>query len=365
MTRDGKFGKTEAVCLLTITMTSKVFFSNPAAFISYVGNSAWYATLISASVSAVMFYFIYLLLKRFEGDDLPQIFEKSMGRWAGGILSLLLALFLVALVTTRISETDEFLRVYVMPKTPNFFITGIFMVCIAVYSLLGIESMARFGKVISYSLLAGLILVLVLSVQNYDVNNLFPIFGYGGGKTLLHGVARSASYGEIIVIAIFATSFQGSGYIKKEGFLSIILSAVIVSACTLAYTLTYPYYTAREITAPIYEMTTLIDYGRFVQRVEAWFLYVWIISSFLSATVMFYAFVHIFCRVFKIEDKRPVIIGSAVIVYALSMMHGSIMAIINEHVNLIRYFGSIPFFLFPIAALVCAKIREKGDVGNA
>ena len=49
MTRDGKFGKTEAVCLLTITMTSKVFFSNPAAFISYVGNSAWYATLIVQS----------------------------------------------------------------------------------------------------------------------------------------------------------------------------------------------------------------------------------------------------------------------------------------------------------------------------
>ncbi len=79
---------------------------------------------------------------------------------------------------------------------------------------------------------------------------------------------RSSVYGEIIVLAVFAKSFQGAQYIKREGLISLGLSALILSSSLLFFSLSFPYHIGREIIAPMYEMAALIDYGQTLQRVE-------------------------------------------------------------------------------------------------
>jgi spore germination protein KB len=365
MIKEGKFGESEAIWLVTITMISKVFFSSPATLTSLVGNATWYTTLISSAVAFLGFYFIYCLLNRFPQNDLTEIFDIALGKIGGFIFSLILMCFFIILTAFRISESTAFLKVYVIPESPNWFSSGIFIVCIYIFSVLGLETMARFSKAVIYTLLSGLIFVLVLSMQNFDVNNLFPVFGYGIDKIAANGLARSSVYGEVIVFAVFAKSFQGVKYIKREGFISLIVATLVISGCLLAYALTFPYYVAQEITAPIYEMSILISYGRFIQRVEALFLYVWIISTFLSTTVTFYSFVWIFCKAFKISDKRPVILGGCLIVYAASLIHKNIISIIYDYIRYARNFGSIPVFVLPLIVLIVAMIRKKGVKTNA
>jgi hypothetical protein len=96
-------------------------------------------------------------------------------------------------------------------------------------SWLGLESIARFSKLLVYFMLAGFVIVLALGTQNYNINNLYPIFGHGLGKTITTGIVRSSVYGEVIILAIFAKTFQGVKYIKKEGIISICLSAFLIS----------------------------------------------------------------------------------------------------------------------------------------
>jgi hypothetical protein len=65
MIKEGKFGVSEAVCLVTITVSAKIFFTSPAVLLTHVGTAIWYETLVSAAAALVGFAFIYLLLKRF------------------------------------------------------------------------------------------------------------------------------------------------------------------------------------------------------------------------------------------------------------------------------------------------------------
>lgn len=365
MIKEGKFGVQEAVWLTTIAISAKVFFSSPAVLAGLVGNTGWYATILSAIIALIGFVFIYLLLKRFPGKDIAEIFDLSVGRVFGFLFSGVLGIYMLFIAITRVAEFSEVIKVYVFPLSPNWYIIGIFVVCVFVLSWLGLENIARISKLVAYFMLAGFIIVLLLGIQNYNINNIYPIFGYGLDKTITTGIVRSSAYGEVIILAIFASSFQGVKYIKKEGIISIVLSVLFISVSIFAYTLTFPYFAAQEITAPMYEMATLIDYGRFLQRVEPLFLFVWIIGSLISATIIFYSFIWIFCKMFRIQDKKPIILGGAVILYAAAIMHKDIIAVVYGNVQFIRNFGSLAIFILPLLALIIAAIRKKGAKQNA
>jgi spore germination protein KB len=364
MIKEGKFGVQEAVCLTTIAISAKVFFSSPAALAGLVGNAGWYSTFLSAAIALIGFLFIYRLLRRFPGKDLAEIFDLSLGRVMGFIFCGVLALYMLFIAVTRLSEFNEVIRVYAFPLSPNWFINGLFILCVFVLSRLGLESIARVSKLLIYALLAGLIIVLALGIQNYNTNNLFPILGYGLDKTIPTGIVRSSVYGEVIILAIFASTFQGAKYIKKEGIISIGLSALIISACLLALLLTFPYFTLQEITTPMYEMATLIDYGQYLQRIEPIFLFLWILSTLISTTVIFYSFVWIYCKMFRIQDKRPVILGGIVTLFAASLMHKDIAAIFSN-VQFTRAYGSLAIFVLPLLALIIAVLRKKGAKEHA
>lgn len=365
MIKEGKFGVQEAVWLATIAMSSKVYFSSPATLSGLVGNAGWYMTILSAATALIGFLFIYLLLRRFPGKDLAEIFDISLGRILGFTFSGILAAYMLFISITRLTEFNEVIKVYVFPLSPNWYIIGIYVICIFSLSRLGLESIARFSKLVVYFMLAGFIIVLALGIQNYHINNIYPILGYGLDKTILMGIERSSVYGEVIILAVFAGSFQGVQYIKKEGIISVGLSALLISVSLLSFTLTFPYYTAQEITAPMYEMATLIDYGRYLQRVEPIFLFIWIISTLISTTIVFYSFVWLYCKMFRIQDKKPVVLGSAVILFAASLMHKDIISVISGNVQFIRSYGSIVIFVLPLLALIIAALRKKGAKANA
>lgn len=365
MIEEGKFGVQEAVWLITTAIISKVFFSGPTTMVKIVGNVDWYVTILSAIIAMIGFLFIYLLLKRFPGKDITEIFNLSLGRFFGFVFSGILALYMLSISSTRLAEFSEVFKVYILPLSPNWYIIGFFIVSVFILSGLGLEGIARFSKLSAYPMLIGFIIVLALSTRNYNVNNIYPVLGHGLSKTITTGIMRSSVYGEVIILAIFAEAFQGVKYIKREGIISIGLSALIISATLLAFALTFPYYVAQEILGLIYQMAKLIDYGPFFQRIEPITLFIWIISALISTTIIFYSFVRIFCKMFKIQDKKPVILGGVIILYAAALMHKDIATIILKNINFMRNLGSIVFFILPLLSLTVATIRKKGDRQNA
>lgn len=115
----------------------------------------------------------------------------------------------------------------------------------------------------------------------------------------------------------------------------------------------------------MFEMASLIDYGKFLQRMESVFLFVWIISTLISTITVFYAFIFMYCKMFKIQDRNPIILGGCLILFAGSQMHMDIASIIVGNVENLRKYGLIVFFVLPLAALVVATIRKKSGLNNA
>lgn len=366
MLKEGKFGVSEAVCLTSVTITTKVFYTSPALLADQLATSGWYMTLISAATACLGFMFLYRLLKRFEGNDIVQIYKIAFGRFLGSVLSLVLCLFLLLIAFSTIREFTDVFKVYVMPRSSTDYLTIIFIMVCIVFCFYGLESIARFSRATAYFLLLGLGLVLVLSYQNYHLAYLFPFFGRGITKTVTTGLMRSSSYGEVILLCVFAPALQGAKYVKRAGYASLIISGLLISVTLLSHTLTFPYTTGAELTSPMYELTMQIGYGRFFQRLDPVFLFLWIVSSFITVSALLYGSLSMYAKVFAIDNLRPCLIPFFAIVFCLSLLPQDISTVSTGLIQNIRSYGWTIYFMVPLMALCLAAIRKKkGAVKNA
>jgi len=154
------------------------------------------------------------------------------------------------------------------------------------------------------------------------------------------------------------SSLHGTKHAKRAAYTGLALSGLIVSSALLAFSLVFPYYTGQEITAPIYLMASLIEYGKFIQRIEPVFFFVWNISTVISVAVLFYLSLVVYSHVFRLDDKRPLIIAYAIILFALCMIPASITQVAGM-VGQLREYGWIFFYIPPVITLLVASIRRK------
>lgn len=368
MIKEGKFGVHEATCLVTIAMTNKIFFSSPGFLTRSAGTSGWYLTIISTLVAVLGFVLTYLLLKRFPGKNVVQIYDIALGRLLGFIFSsTLMASFLVyAGMNTR--EFIDVIKVYSFPYTPPSFLIGSMLLIVAISAYLGIETIARVAKLAAYMALFAYLVLIVLSAGYSKFAHLFPILGYGMGKTVTTALSRTSAFGEVIILAVFAGSLQGASHIKKAGFISLILSGVLLSFAQLCFILVFSYTSTVEITAPLYVLVRLINYGSFFQRLDPLFLFLWVITTIVYISTLFYTTLSIYCKMFRLQDARPLIIPMAVIVFILALYPKDYSGVVTTYVPQLRTYGNFTFFIFPVIALIAAMIRKKkgkGKLANA
>jgi spore germination protein KB len=341
-----------------------VFFTSPSQLASIVGTAAWYTTIISTAAALVGFTFVYLLLKRYEGKNIVEIFEINYGRIISLPVSGIIALYFLFSVALGIREFTDVLKIYALPLTSMPAIILIFVAAVTVLCIVGLESIARLSKLFAYVLLAGLLIVLILSVQNYEFYRLFPIGGYGIGNTVLHGLTRSSFYGEVLILAVIAGSLQGINHIRKAGYTSLAISGLLTATCLLAFTLAFPYFVASETTSAMYELAAIIDYGRFLQRLDPIFFLVWNISSFIFITVSFYTFISIYCKIFRFGDTKPAILPAAVILISIALIPEDIGEIAMGYVQSSREWGWTIIYLIPFITLIISRLRKGGVEGR-
>ena len=365
MIKEGKIGVQEAVALVVIATSNRVFFTAPTIVEQFVGTAGWYMSLISCITAIIFFTFIYLLLKRFPGKDLLGIYDVVFGRFIGFILSFVYATSFLAASGILLREFYEIAKSFVLPNTPISVLNGTMIIVVVMAVFLGLETIARVAKLGAFFALFMYSLLLLLSAQNYKFSNLFPLLGYGIGNTIFEGVTRSSAYSEVIVLAVIAGSLQGAKHIKKAGYLSLILSGLLVSIGILCIQMVFPFYAFQEQTAPLYSLSTLIKYGTFFQRMDPAFLTLWLIITIISSSIVFYSAVSSYCKTFRLQDRRPAIMPMAVLLFAITMVPQDLPSVIHEYIEVLRTFPIFLFYILPLAALITAILRKKKGLDNA
>ncbi|TYQ16361.1 UNVERIFIED_CONTAM: spore germination protein [Acetivibrio alkalicellulosi] len=185
MITEGKIGTSETIWLLVITISVNVFFAGPLIIIQHTGTAAWYTMLISACIAAIGFTITYMLLKQHPGKNIMEIYESVLGRFLGNVFSFCLIIVFLLSSATRLREFAEVQRIYIFAQTPTSHLITFFVIVLVLLSFLGLDTIARYSKLISYLIITAFIFIIIISSQLYQVHRLFPILGYGIDKLIL------------------------------------------------------------------------------------------------------------------------------------------------------------------------------------
>lgn len=362
MIKEGKFGTAEAIYLITLVIASKAFYTSIRVMIKNSGTAAWYMTLVSGSVSLIFFLLISLVMKRFPGKNLVDIFELVTGRFFGKILTLLFSAYYVYYAGSSLREFLEMIKAYNLPYTPPSLIIFAFMAVVVILAYIGLEAIARLASVSFYPIFIGIAIILFLAFPYYHVRAVFPIGGYGIAETIKSGFFRSSAYDEVIILAFIINSINGVKTFKKVGVYSIVISGIVFLFTCLCNIMAFDYTMASENVSDLFQLARVIYFSRFFQRIESIFLFIWIIASLITVGLAFYIAISSFCRAFRISNHRPLILQFAFLTFMVTLLPEGLIQLAKTNIVVMREYSMTVIYGIPILILLISVIfGKRGD----
>jgi hypothetical protein len=193
----------------------------------------------------------------------------------------------------------------------------------------------------------------------YDVNNLFPVLGNGIKPLLGKGFLLISNFSGITILFLINPFLKTHKSFKIVGYSSIIISGVLFFLSVLCYLLVYPSTLAIENFLPIYQISRLMEYGRFFQRIESIFVLIWASSALLYLSAVFFLVIHVFQKTFRLEYYRPLIWPFIIIIFAISLIPPNLVDVIILESSYFRKFIWIMVFIMPIVLLLIARLRRN------
>ncbi|MGE5528273.1 MAG: GerAB/ArcD/ProY family transporter [Patescibacteria group bacterium] len=355
----GKLGHRELLALLVAAIDARVFLGLPRVMAKIGGTAGWLAVTFAFLAAMAGYLILEALLGRFPGRDLITITREVAGGIPAGILGAFFFLFFLATASLVARQFAETFVIGILPRTPIGVITGLLMALLVLAGYYGLEAISRLAMLIGPYILLVLLVIFVAVMPNANPLFLAPIAGNGFGGILLPSFAKSAVFAEIVLLGLYAPALREPDKRRQVGILALTAAYLIMLANIATFTLIFDYPGLTRILFPIYQLTRLVSFMEFFQRVEAVFVFLWFFTAAIAISAVFFGAAYIFARLFRLRSHRPLLFPLAVLAFTASLMPASFAEAVRLDVDVMRLYGSIPVFGLPGLVLLLALLRGK------
>ncbi len=332
----------------------------PVIFMKDSGRDSWVAVIAASAMIAAYYLFAIATMKRAGNPDLLQVYQTAFGKIAGGIL---LGLFAVTVFLTLIEaasiEADS-MHQNMLVETPNWYFL-LFFVLPALYVVR--KDLVAVVTIIGISLImvAGIHLG-VLTTQQKDIDNLFPVFSHGVTKGFwLSALKCLGLYGSLSITLPYLPQIQ-----YKRGSLikcTVIGLVIIIQMQIVSITgifMTFSPEIAESYYYPKLIQTHLVSYFAMLEFGELYVMLQILGGWLLKYLIAFHALIEIM-RSFKLKTR--IIYLSSFVITALVL--GGAYYLTDTSIRLFSALEYLPwislvnFILVPSAAFVVFRVRRK------
>lgn len=368
MSTEEKIGYHEALTLLVITISAKIFLSFPRNMALLGDAAGWIIVLLAGILSLLGYFFISALLRKYPGKNIIQIAQQVGGGFVGKIIGILFFLFFLVITSLYLRQFAESFILAVLPRTPISVLTIFFLVLLIYATLLGIETLSRVAWLLGPYLLATLSIILIFSFPQATSNFLTPILGPGPTRLLKYSVLNLSIFSEIILLGMIAPIIRDRHRINRIGLISLIASLVLNVGITVLVITVFNFTAAQKMIFPVFQLTRLIAYGEFIQREEAVFVFLWFFWAGIQLSGLFYSAVTSFAQTFRIKNYRPLTLPIAVLAFTISLIPTSMTEAVELNDYAVSpswisiYYAAVAFGIPLLLWLVSVVHKPSGDV---
>jgi len=356
-----KINKFEAIALIVMITVNQIILNLPSTIILNTGSSAWINIIVISTLAIFFCLIICKLFKPFLSNDIIDISEYLGGRFFKIIVGILYVSFFVLISALFLRYFSNNIKQIYFEKSPIVFLLLLFLIPISFTAKLGIKSIARVNLILTPIVLLSMLIIFISTAKLFIPQNIFPILGFGVNKTFLTGLTNIYSFTSFAYIYFLIPLLKNPEDFKKISILSIVISAINLFLGAICLIMIFPFIPFSDEMLSIYLVARLIEFGKFLQRVDAVFILIWILSlfSFLSVNVSFIN--KILKKLLCLKNYREMSFSVCALIFSISLLFANISNIKFTQTVLLKYFTIALVFIFSLIILILANLKFKKE----
>ncbi len=271
-----------------------------------------------------------------------------------GIFYIFLLILVPMFVIKNFSET---LQLIYFRTSPLIYIVLFFLVSSTITNKFSIKVLAKANLIIIPIVFLSIIVILLSSIKDFTPQRIFPILGYGANETFLMGLSNLFSYSGICYLLFLNPFINKTTEFKKISIISIIISGIylFLSVTCILLSLSFTFKSGESFS--LYLLTRNLEYGRFIQRIDAVFILIWIISTISYISIAIYFCIYVFKKITKISDSSSINYTINLLILGLLILPSNFATLNNIIGKIFKYSSLILIFGISILILISANIK--------
>jgi len=304
MQNNYKMQNIEAIFLILIVMINKMIINLPYYITDLVGTGA-IINLIYIGILGLIFVFcLNFLFQKFPNSDIIDISEFLGGKFLKIIIGIIFVAFFLFVAYVTLSDFANLLKTIYFKNSPLIFILLFFMIGILIANLVGFKSIIHTICIIIPFTLASIIIALFAIYDEISINKFSPFFGYNFKTTFVDGLLNIFSLYFISYYYFLIPLLKNSFDYKKITVTSYIFSWILLFLTVISISTVYSMNDNSEPLNSLYLLSRRIELGNFLQRLDAIFILLWLISVFCYLSVSVFMISRILQKMTNVENQK-------------------------------------------------------------
>ncbi|PEK99845.1 endospore germination permease [Bacillus sp. AFS017336] len=309
----GKISSLQMAFMLYPTIIATAILMLPSFTAQYAKQDLWLSPIWACLIGFLTVFIAIQLNKLYPNQTVIQFSQEIVGRFFGKIVGLLFLIFYIPTTGLITRSYGEFVVDSFLPHTPVVVITGSMILVCSFAIRGGIELLGRVADLFVPIFIITLILLLLLLLPDFNFNNLLPIMEDGFMPSFKGSIILQGWFTEFFLI-IFLLPFlkdskKGPKSISWTVF-AVMITLVIVNMsayAVLGTTTPYKVY-------PLMNVARYISIANFFEHLEAIFMAVWILGTFVKISIFYYASVLVVAQLLNLSDYRPIVLPVGILI---------------------------------------------------
>ena len=311
------------------------------------GSSAPFSALFSGIIVFLIVRFLILICEKNNVESILNLLPNKLRI----PFFLILFSYLTFSSVSNLMFAGDLIKEIAFPSAPMIFILLIILLGAVVCCSQGFNAISRLHSIIIPLSVFLILPVLLFSLAYGKTDNLFPLYGYGLSTTFSNSIFSMGLYGDIIVLFLLLPFCNKKTYLRKNALFSLASAIVINTSIITVFTLLTPYSVTNTITHPYLELVKLFSAGRFFQRVDGYFLYIFCGCAVLSIATIFFVMSYSAKETFSLPKLRPLPYS-----FALTTLFSALIICSSENSFIINVFGLLTLFISVIIILTIISV---------
>lgn len=336
-------------------------------FTDRIARQDSWLVILAGFLASLPFVLSYAhLAGRFPSKTLLEVYQTVFGKIAGTAVSALYVVFFLVVFGLYLRDLADFYTGFIQTETsPYLFV--IIAVLVAAYGVkVGIEYLAKMSFPFAVLSILGIVVTFVFLIGKMDFSNFLPILRQSP-KVYLSSISQFALVPccQMMFLLMLTPKLREVRKLPRFSFWGLAMGvAGILLICIRNTAVLGPM--ACVVNSASYDATSLISIGGIFTRVDFLVALDTTISLFCNICIIYYAASMGLAQLFRLKSARWTILPAGTIAVYLSLhLFGSSI----EHIEFSVKYNLIVFsafhFVFPIVALLTAKLRNLRDPETA